>query len=80
MESKPQNPELRNNPVNFHPCIFGAHTNRQYIKSEACYKRTISQRNYRKMTISWSFSYNSFVKFHGKLIWEPQHESFVCLI
>ena len=26
------------------------------------------------MTISWSFSYNSFVKFHGKKIWEPQHD------
>ena len=24
------------------------------------------------MTIKWSFSYNSFVKFHGKEIWEPQ--------
>ena len=21
MESQPQNPEFRNNPVNFHPCI-----------------------------------------------------------
>ena len=29
-------------------------------------KGTISQRNYRKMTILWSFSYNFFVKFHGK--------------
>ena len=24
------------------------------------------QRKYRKMTIIWSFPYNSFVKFHGK--------------
>ena len=32
--------------------------------SEPCYKGTILQRNYRKMTMS--FSYNSFVKFHGK--------------
>ena len=31
-----------------------------------CYKGTILQRNYRKMTIKWSFSYNSFVKFHDK--------------
>ena len=30
------------------------------------YNRTILQRNYRKMTNFWSFSYNSFVKFHGK--------------
>ena len=26
------------------------------------------------MTILWSFSYNSFVKFHGTKIWEPQHD------
>ena len=34
--------------------------------SEPCYERIISilQKNYRKMTISWSFSYNSFVIFH----------------
>ena len=37
--------------------------------SESCYKGTILLRNNRKMTISWSFSYNSFVKFHGKKIW-----------
>ena len=30
--------------------------------SELCYTGTILQRNYRKMTIKWSFSYNSFVK------------------
>ena len=24
------------------------------------------KKNHRKMTIKWSFSYNSFVKFHGK--------------
>ena len=22
MESRPQNPEFRNNPVNLHPCIY----------------------------------------------------------
>ena len=33
-----------------------------------CYKGTILQRNYRKMTIVWSFSYNSYVKFYGKNI------------
>ena len=38
------------------------------VISEPCYKGTILQMNYRKMTISWSFSYNSFVKFHGKKI------------
>ena len=35
------------------------------------------QRNYRKMTISWSSSYNSFVKFHAKRYWEPQHDCVV---
>ena len=30
----------------------------------------------RKISISWSSSYNSFVKFHGK-IWEPQHDPFI---
>ena len=38
------------------------------------YKGTILQRNYRKMTIPWSFSYNFFAKLHGKKIWEPQHD------
>ena len=36
------------------------------VINEMCYEGTILQRNYRKMTIKWSFSYNSFVKFHGK--------------
>ena len=37
------------------------------VISDLCYKGEILQRNYRKMTIScsWSFSYNSFVKFYG---------------
>ena len=39
-----------------------------YVISEMCSKGEILQRNYRKMTISWSFSYNSFRKFHGKRI------------
>ena len=34
------------------------------VISELCYKATILQRNYRKMTILWSFSYNSFVSIH----------------
>ena len=29
-------------------------------------KGQFDKRNYRKMTISWSFSNNSFVKFHGQ--------------
>ena len=35
-----------------------------------CCKGTILQRNYRKMTIS----YNTFVKFYDKKIWELQHD------
>ena len=34
--------------------------------SKSCYKGAILQRNYREMTISWSFPDNSFVKFHCK--------------
>ena len=32
--------------------------------------------NHRKMTLSWSFSYsyNSLVKYHGENIWEPQFD------
>ena len=29
---------------------------------------------FREMTILWSFSYNYFVKFNIKNIWEPQHD------
>ena len=36
--------------------IFGVHMNGPYI-SGLYYKGTILQRNYRKMTILWSFSY-----------------------
>ena len=32
-------------------------------------KGTTLQRNYRKMIIPWSFSYNSLAKFHGKIYW-----------
>ena len=39
------------------------------VMSDLSYKGTILQRHYRKITIKWSFSYNSFVKFHGKNIW-----------
>ena len=38
------------------------------VISESCYKGTILKRNSRKMTLKWSFSYNSIVKFHGKKI------------
>ena len=44
--------------------IVGVHKMDRVI-SEPSYKGRILQRNYRKMTIKWSFSYNSFVKFHG---------------
>ena len=37
-----------------------------HLISELCNKETILQRNCRKKTILWSFSYSSFVKFHGK--------------
>ena len=40
-----------------------------HVISESCYKGTILQRNDRKMTISWSFSYHYYVKFHGKIPW-----------
>ena len=48
--------------------------------SDSCYKGTILQRNYRKMTIKWPFSYNTFVKFHGKIFWEPHDCFFVCFV
>ena len=45
-----------------------------HVISEACYTNTVFlQRNYRKMTIKWSFSYNSFV-FYDKKVREPQHD------
>ena len=39
--------------------VFWVHKNGLY------YKGSILQRNYRKMTILWSFPYNFFVKFHS---------------
>ena len=50
------------------------------VISELCNKRTILQRDFRKMTTTWSFSYNPFRKFHGKKIWELQHNHviFMC--
>ena len=41
------------------------------VISESCYKGTIL---HRKMTVLWSFSYNSFVKFHGYKMWELQQD------
>ena len=39
-----------------------------------CYNGTTLLRNCRKMTLKWLFSYDSFVNFHGKNIWEPQYD------
>ena len=38
------------------------------VINESCYKGTMLLRNSRKMTILWSFSYNSCIKFTGKKI------------
>ena len=46
-----------------------------YYKLIKDYKSKILQRNYRKMTIK--FTYNSFVKLHGKKIWEPQNDCYM---
>ena len=40
-----------------------------HVLGKSCFKGAILQKNYRKITISWSFSYNFFVKFHGKNFW-----------
>ena len=44
-----------------------------HVKVNHVIKGQFFEGNYRKMTISWSFSYNAFVKFHDKKIWEPHH-------
>ena len=51
------------------------------VISESCYKVTFTkdERNYRKMTISSSFFYNSSVKCHGEQIWEPQHDNILSI-
>ena len=58
----------------FHCCVeFGCHkkmiqcSNTPYYNidldiTRSCCDFQVSQRSYRKMTIKWSFSYNSFVK------------------
>ena len=38
------------------------------VISKSCHKVIILQRNYRKMTMKWSFSYKLFVKFLDKKI------------
>ena len=38
----------------------------EHVISESCYTETILLKNYRKMSMKLSFSYNSFVNFHGK--------------
>ena len=47
------------------PVLF-ANPRRQVFSHRGPYKGAILRWNYRKMTMKWSFSYNSFVKFHGK--------------
>ena len=48
--------------------MFGISVILDYAAIEFCYKGTNLQRNYRKMTIIWSFSYKFFIKFHGKTL------------
>ena len=47
------------------------------VISESGYKGTILQRIYWKMTFSWSFSYKTFVKFHGKNLWSHNITVFI---
>ena len=47
------------------------------VINEVRYKGTILQRNYRKMTILWSFSYNSVVKFHVRKMEVTSHNTTV---
>ena len=44
------------------------------VLNELCYKGTILRMSYRKMTMKLSFSYSFFVKIHGKISWELQHD------
>ena len=52
------------------------------VINEVRYKGTILQRNFRKMTILWSFSYNSVVKSHVRKMEVTSDNAtvFVCLI
>ena len=50
------------------------------VISKLCYKETILQKNFWKMTIAWSFSYNSIVKLYGKKkIGGSQHNPATCM-
>ena len=69
-------PSLHTKYSHFIMLVWGS-IGMDYVKRGLCYKGTILQRRYRKMTISWSFSYISFVKFHGKEIWKPQNKSVI---
>ena len=51
-----------------------------HVLGEMCYKRIILQRSYKKMTILWPFSYNSFVKFHGEKWNHKIRLIFICAI
>ena len=50
--------------------VFGVQSNELHIVSEVeqCFKGTIFQKKYRKMSIVWLFSYKSFVKLHGEKV------------
>ena len=45
--------------------------------SNPCYKETILQRNYWKMTIVWSFSFNFVVKFHCEKLWNHSSPDYI---
>ena len=49
----------------------------EVYRNGLCYKEIIIQRNYKKMTIIWSFSYNFFVKFQARNIWDPQYDCYI---
>ena len=55
--------------------MLGVHRNGMY-HSESCYKGTILQRNYRKMTIMVIFLY-LLGKISWQKNWEPQHDCFI---
>ena len=38
----------------------------EHVISESCNIETILLKNYRKLSMKWSFSYNSLVTLHGK--------------
>ena len=54
---------VQNTVQSLYKAMLGYHWNG--LISKSCYRGTILQKNYRKMTISWSFSYYPLLKFHG---------------